>query len=290
MAGGLTANPSPVSRAGDSSRPQCGTADRSSLSTTSIAPAGREALSKGRGVAGSLLAVPAPVATHGMASTPTSGPAPGARDGDSRGARALVFDGRENKVYMQDAVVTWDDMLERAGRILACLRPAGGHGPEGGRPSAACGPAALSSSASSASCDAPGPSPCSVSLDSGSASISPHSAGRVGCVGSPLVPRVTVAFRTMTRLKFRGGLGDRPEFHILARSLLRRVSSLLYFHHGTRLDMDFRGFISQAEIVRLAALNTRWVDWERYSSRQDTRMKLGGLVGTATYEFHDASL
>ncbi|HHY33792.1 MAG TPA: CRISPR system precrRNA processing endoribonuclease RAMP protein Cas6, partial [Firmicutes bacterium] len=30
--------------------------------------------------------------------------------------------------------------------------------------------------------------------------------------------------------------------------------------------------------------------WERYSSRQDTRMKLGGLVGTATYEFHDASL
>jgi CRISPR/Cas system endoribonuclease Cas6 (RAMP superfamily) len=94
----------------------------------------------------------------------------------------------------------------------------------------------------------------------------------------------------MTRLKFQGGLEDRPEFHVLARSLLRRVSSLLYFHHGTRLDMDFRGFISEAERVRLAALNTRWVDWERYSSRQDTRMKLGGLVGTATYEFNDARL
>jgi len=94
----------------------------------------------------------------------------------------------------------------------------------------------------------------------------------------------------MTRLKFQGGLEDRPEFHILIRSLLRRTSSLLYFHHGTRLDMDFRGFIAQAERVRLAAQDTRWVDWERYSSRQDTRMKLGGLVGTATYEFNDAGL
>ncbi|MGE5586784.1 MAG: CRISPR system precrRNA processing endoribonuclease RAMP protein Cas6, partial [Clostridia bacterium] len=75
-----------------------------------------------------------------------------------------------------------------------------------------------------------------------------------------------------------------------ARSLLRRTSSLLYFHHGTRLDMDFRGFISEAETVRLAAHNTTWVDWERYSSRQDSRMKLGGLVGAATYEFSHARL
>ncbi|MBC7084474.1 MAG: CRISPR system precrRNA processing endoribonuclease RAMP protein Cas6 [Firmicutes bacterium] len=294
IARGITALPVSASQAGESCRPQCGTADRSPLSTTPITPAGREGRSKGRGVAGSSSApspaAPAPVPTHGTASTPAPGPAPGARDGDSRGARALVFDGKENKIYMQDAVVTWDDILESAGRILACLRPADGQGPEGGRPSAAYGSAALSSSASAASCDSPDPSACSVSLDPGSASVSSHSVGRVGRVGSPLVPRVTVAFRTMTRLKFQGGLEDRPEFHVLARSLLRRVSSLLYFHHGTRLDMDFRGFISQAETVRLAVLNTRWVDWERYSSRQDTRMKLGGLVGTATYEFNDARL
>lgn len=297
IAGGMTARPVSAPQAGERSRPQDGTAGFLPLPTTPTTSGAGGSASKGCDVAASSSALPpaAPAPAPALAPSPDTtsnlaGAAPGARDGDSYRARALVFDGKENKVYMQDAVVTWDDMLESAGRILACLRPADGQGPEGGRPSAACGPAALSSSASAASCDSPGPSPCSVSLDSGSASVSSHSAGRVGCVGSPLAPRVTVAFRTMTRLKFRGGLEDRPEFHILARSLLRRVSSLLYFHHGTRLDMDFRGFISQAETVRLAALNTRWVDWERYSSRQDTRMKLGGLVGTATYEFNDARL
>ncbi|NPV80768.1 MAG: CRISPR system precrRNA processing endoribonuclease RAMP protein Cas6 [Firmicutes bacterium] len=102
-----------------------------------------------------------------------------------------------------------------------------------------------------------------------------------------MAPRVMVVFQTMTRLKFQGGFEDRPEFHILVRSLLRRISSLLYFHHETRLDIDFRGFISRAEGVHLVAHDTHWVDWERYSSRQDARMKLGGIVGTAVYEFKD---
>jgi hypothetical protein len=102
--------------------------------------------------------------------------------------------------------------------------------------------------------------------------------------------RATVFFDTMTRLKFAGSLEDRPEFHIIIRSLLRRASSLLYFHHGTTLDMDFSGFISKAGAVRLASYDTKWVDWERYSSRQDARMKLGGIVGSATYEFPEVEL
>lgn len=97
-------------------------------------------------------------------------------------------------------------------------------------------------------------------------------------------------FDTMTRLKFAGSLEDRPEFHIIIRSLLRRTSSLLYFHHGTKLGMDFSGFISKAGAIRLASYHTEWVDWERYSSRQDTRMKLGGIVGSATYEFPETEL
>jgi len=28
----------------------------------------------------------------------------------------------------------------------------------------------------------------------------------------------------------------------------------------------------------------RWYDWERYSSRQETRMRLGGLVGEVEFE------
>ncbi|MGE5573350.1 MAG: CRISPR system precrRNA processing endoribonuclease RAMP protein Cas6 [Bacteroidota bacterium] len=288
IAGAMTASPVSASQAGKNSRSQYGTADRSPLSATSITPAEREGLSKGCDLAGSSSALsaaapapasaPVPVPVPPTGSTVATGRASGTRDGDSYGARALVFDGKENKVYMRDAVVTWDDILETAGTILAPLHPAGGQGLKGGQPSATCESGAPSASTSAASSDSLG---LSVSSESRGPSVS---------AGPSTVPRVTVVFRTMTRLKFQGGLEDRPEFHILIRSLLRRTSSLLYFHHGTRLDMDFRGFISQAETVRLAALNARWVDWERYSSRQDTRMKLGGLVGTATYEFNDASL
>ncbi|MGQ0570692.1 MAG: CRISPR system precrRNA processing endoribonuclease RAMP protein Cas6, partial [Armatimonadota bacterium] len=38
------------------------------------------------------------------------------------------------------------------------------------------------------------------------------------------------------------------------------------------------------EEVRLTRCDVRWVDWERFSSRQQTTMKFGGIVGEATYE------
>ncbi|MCL4423881.1 MAG: CRISPR system precrRNA processing endoribonuclease RAMP protein Cas6 [Firmicutes bacterium] len=94
----------------------------------------------------------------------------------------------------------------------------------------------------------------------------------------------TLDFVTMTRLKHGDRLTDKPDFHVLVRSLLRRISSLARFHHGIPLEVDFTGLIRQAERVWLVRNDTRWEDWERFSSRQDTRMKLGGIVGTATYE------
>lgn len=93
-----------------------------------------------------------------------------------------------------------------------------------------------------------------------------------------------VRFETMTRLTFDGHLQRRPEFHVLIRNLLRRLSSLAYFHHGFELRLDFPGLIERAAQVRLVQDGTTWVDWERYSSRQDERMKLGGIVGEAVYE------
>ncbi|MBI3989387.1 MAG: CRISPR system precrRNA processing endoribonuclease RAMP protein Cas6 [candidate division NC10 bacterium] len=99
--------------------------------------------------------------------------------------------------------------------------------------------------------------------------------------GNPTALRL--AFLTPTRLKFEGHLVDTPEFHIVFRSLLRRLSSLALFHCGTKLDVDYRSLITQAQQVQLVRNETRWVDWERYSSRQKERMFLGGLVGEAAY-------
>ncbi len=90
-------------------------------------------------------------------------------------------------------------------------------------------------------------------------------------------------FLTPTRLKHQGHLVDIPEFHIVFRTLLRRLSSLALFHCGVRLDVDYRGLIAQAQTVQLIQNGTKWVDWARYSSRQKERMLFGGLVGQAAY-------
>jgi hypothetical protein len=40
---------------------------------------------------------------------------------------------------------------------------------------------------------------------------------------------------------------------------------------------------SEADGVAVTSSTLQWRDWKRYSSRQQTSMKLGGLVGTVTY-------
>jgi hypothetical protein len=100
-------------------------------------------------------------------------------------------------------------------------------------------------------------------------------------------PTLEVTYHTQTRIKFDDSFRAIPEFHILVRNTLRRLSSLLYFHHGQALELDFRGIIEAAGRIALVDHDIKWVDWERYSSRQETRMKLGGIVGTARYRAAD---
>jgi CRISPR-associated endoribonuclease Cas6 len=95
---------------------------------------------------------------------------------------------------------------------------------------------------------------------------------------------VRVRFVTQTRLKHGDTVVRRPEFQILFRRLLGRLSSLARFHCGGPLDLDFRDLIEGAGQVLLVKDETRWTTWARYSARQDRRMDWTGLVGTATYE------
>ncbi|HIC96031.1 TPA: CRISPR system precrRNA processing endoribonuclease RAMP protein Cas6 [Candidatus Bipolaricaulota bacterium] len=109
-------------------------------------------------------------------------------------------------------------------------------------------------------------------------------AERTAALEADGIDAITVNFLTPTRLKHLGHYVTRPDFHILVRALLRRISSLSYFYCGERWEADYWGIIEAAKGVRLAQAWTGWVDWERYSRRQRQRMKLGGLVGQAIYE------
>ena len=91
--------------------------------------------------------------------------------------------------------------------------------------------------------------------------------------------QLTVHLLTPTRITHEGQITDKLPFHLFWRRLIGRISALGYFHCGESLDLDFKGLIAQAETVQTVQSRLRWHDWTRYSSRQNQKMQLGGLVG-----------
>ena len=98
------------------------------------------------------------------------------------------------------------------------------------------------------------------------------------------VNKVKIHFNSPVRLQDKGKLVQIPEFHILFRHLLRRVSSLYYFHQGSYLDIDYSNLVEKSYEVKLVENNTLWQDWERYSNHQRRKIPMGGLVGSIMYE------
>jgi hypothetical protein len=94
-----------------------------------------------------------------------------------------------------------------------------------------------------------------------------------------------LSLRTPLRLRFQAHLVTPDTFHpgVLLRSLIRRLSSLCCFHGTQPLEMDFAAAAARAAALR-ATTDLRWKEWSRYSSRQKTRMEMGGLLGTIAFE------
>lgn len=103
-------------------------------------------------------------------------------------------------------------------------------------------------------------------------------------------PSLTLRFLTPTRIRLKERFVKPIEFSHLVRALLHRVSALCYFYGGAPLEWPFRELIAASEKVGIAAEETQWSDLERYSTRQDARLKMGGVVGWTTYEGPDLGL
>lgn len=97
-----------------------------------------------------------------------------------------------------------------------------------------------------------------------------------------------LVFLTPTRLRVQKDLQDHISFELLVRSLLRRLWQVTLVHGEGQWQLDHRALIEQARSVTTTRSALRWLDWERYSNRQQTKMKLGGLVGEVQYEFAEA--
>lgn len=109
----------------------------------------------------------------------------------------------------------------------------------------------------------------------------------------PVVPReaafppdrLALRLETPLRVKVRDHLNGQPTFRDLVFNMLRRVLELAHFHvAGAAIDWSFRPLLERAEAVRVVTADLRWHDWERWSNRQQSSMKLGGLVGRLVLE------
>ena len=62
--------------------------------------------------------------------------------------------------------------------------------------------------------------------------------------------------------------------------LLRRISLLTYFFSEAPLETDFAGLLRCAESVPVHNRALHWREWTRRSSRQNAKLRMGGLVGS----------
>jgi CRISPR/Cas system endoribonuclease Cas6 (RAMP superfamily) len=105
--------------------------------------------------------------------------------------------------------------------------------------------------------------------------------------------RIKLTFITPTRIMTSYGSGSRhlvrlresKDFGTLVETLYHRMFALANLYCAPEvLDYTRHKPRVNAARISLTEASIRWQDWERYSNRQQTRMKLGGFVGEATFE------
>ncbi|MDZ7262359.1 MAG: CRISPR system precrRNA processing endoribonuclease RAMP protein Cas6, partial [candidate division KSB1 bacterium] len=96
---------------------------------------------------------------------------------------------------------------------------------------------------------------------------------------------LTLKFLTPTRIIHRSELTMDFTFRMLVFKMLRRVLELTYFYMpNAEINWEFHDLLVAADDITITQRNLRWEDWERYSNRQKSKMKLGGFVGDILLE------
>jgi CRISPR/Cas system endoribonuclease Cas6 (RAMP superfamily) len=110
--------------------------------------------------------------------------------------------------------------------------------------------------------------------------LTPQNSGEYPTI--PDMPEeVEIVFHTPLRIK-QDGKNITPRelnFATLFSTLLRRISLISYFHTDTPLEIDFAAITQLAKTVDWTTKKLEWYDWTRYSSRQETEMNMGGMIG-----------
>jgi len=95
--------------------------------------------------------------------------------------------------------------------------------------------------------------------------------------------KVKIQYRSPVRLKREGQWVGTPDFETLIRASLRRVLLLQQFY-GSTDGYSSGEIIETCAPIKNISSDVQWVKQLRYSNRKNTRMNLGGIVGTQVFE------
>ncbi|KAB2952702.1 CRISPR system precrRNA processing endoribonuclease RAMP protein Cas6 [Heliorestis acidaminivorans] len=93
-----------------------------------------------------------------------------------------------------------------------------------------------------------------------------------------------VTFNSPLRLKADKHFQNKLTAPLLIRGLMRRLSVITAYYGEQQWSIDFYKYIELANSLQVREEKYEWVDWERYSSRQNSKMKLGGIMGSLVLE------
>ncbi|MCI0512309.1 CRISPR system precrRNA processing endoribonuclease RAMP protein Cas6 [candidate division KSB1 bacterium] len=97
--------------------------------------------------------------------------------------------------------------------------------------------------------------------------------------------RLRLEFLTPTRMRYHNQLISQLNFETLIRTLVRRISLLGRVHCQSNWELPYAELIESCKTAaQIESSQLQWRDWERFSNRQQRRMKLGGVVGQVTYQ------
>jgi len=99
----------------------------------------------------------------------------------------------------------------------------------------------------------------------------------------PQIPEDDICLTLLTpcRLRIKNHYINAQElqFKHLISNLLRRLSSLSYFHNDAELQLDYATLVEKAHSIAFYDTQLHWKEWTRYSSRQQSKLQMGGIVG-----------
>jgi hypothetical protein len=97
---------------------------------------------------------------------------------------------------------------------------------------------------------------------------------------------VRITFKTPIRIVEKGKLiaANRLKFSHIYKSLSRRISMLAYFHEGNDFNIDYKTSLAMAEQVQTQREVLKPVNWKRYSSRQNKRISVDGVIGEMEFD------